>query len=368
MGVGQYELFLVSFSYMEKHPTKRDASTQSETSSLSKSTQTSSENRSVSTSTQTADLPVQSVVVPCYFPAGRITPIAVIKCDDESTKFYTGLPSWSSFEFILNFICEEKSQSKLSKLTPADGLLLTLMRLQLNLTMIDLSYRFHVSTSTAGTVFATWIEDLFVNFKCFIKWPSQEIARKNLPSIFADLYPRTQCIIDCSEVFIAQTYSNYKKHNTIKFLIGVTACGAIRFLSKCWGGRPSDRCINMNSEFLNLFSNGDTILADSGFTISEDLAVYGANLEIPSFTHGKKQLSLEEVECSKRLSKVRIHVEHVIGLLKNKYTILKEKIPVTLLKRKGDLDFAFIDKIITVLCIDKFISKHCSMLNLSFIS
>ena len=181
------------------------------------------------------------------------------------------------------------------------------MRLRLNLTMIDLSYRFHVSTSTAGTVFATWIEYLFVNFKCLIKWPSQEIARKNLPSIFADLYPRTQCIIDCSEVFIerpygyvprAQTYSNYKKHNTIKFLIGVTACGAICFLSKCWGGRASDRCITMNSGFLKLSSNGDTILADRGFTISEDLQVYGANLEIPSFTHGKKQLSLEEVECS----------------------------------------------------------------------
>lgn len=52
------------------------------------------------------------------------------------------------------------------------------------------------------------------------------------------------------------------------------------------------------------------ILADRGFDISEDLGLYGARLEIPAFTRGKKQLSLREVEYLKRLSKVRIHIAH----------------------------------------------------------
>jgi len=54
------------------------------------------------------------------------------------------------------------------------------------------------------------------------------------------------------------------------------------------------------------------ILADRGFDIdiSEDLGLYGARLEIPAFTGGKKQLSLQEVEYSKRSSKARIHVAH----------------------------------------------------------
>jgi len=38
----------------------------------------------------------------------------------------------------------------------------------------------------------------------------------------------------------AQTWSNYKKHNTVKFLIGVTPQGTIDFISKGWGGRVSD--------------------------------------------------------------------------------------------------------------------------------
>ena len=67
--------------------------------------------------------------------------------------------------------------------------------------------------------------------------------------------------------------------------------------------------------------------------------MYGAKLIIPSFTRGKKQLSLEDVERSKQLSQVRIHVERVIGLLKNKFTILKGPIPVKGAVAYGDYLF-----------------------------
>ena len=159
-----------------------------------------------------------------------------------------------------------------------------------------------------------------------------------------------------SEIFIerpssylarAKTYSNYKKHNTVKFLIGITPCGAISFLSKCWGGRATDKCITQNSGFLDLVEYGDVILADRGFDISDDLSLYGARLEIPAFTQGKKQLSQQEVEYSRRLAKVRIHVERVIGLLKNKYTILQSILPVNLVRHKNETEFANIDKLLT---------------------
>ena len=92
---------------------------------------------------------------------------------------------------------------------------------------------------------------------------------------------------------------------------------------------------------------GDTILADRGFTISEDLRLYGAKLEIPSFTRGKSQLSQREVEFSQRLAWVRIHVEWVIGLLKIKYTILQGIIPITVISHKDDAeDFSNLDKIL----------------------
>ena len=175
--------------------------------------------------------------------------------------------------------------------------------------------------------------------------------------VFKELYPHTRCIIDCSEIFIerpcsftarAQSYSNYKKHNTIKFLIGITPSGAISYLSKCWGGRATDKCITMHSGFLRLLDPGDVILADRGFDIADDIAIHSATLVIPSFTRGKKQLSLQDVECSQRVAKVRIHIERVIGLLKNKYTILQNTLQISLLKRKYDTDYAFVDKVLTV--------------------
>ena len=66
-----------------------------------------------------------------------------------------------------------------------------------------------------------------------------------------------------------------------------------------------------NTTFYKLLLPGDVVLADRGFTIEEDMMIYGAKLEIPSFTKGKKQLSQREVEQSAQLSRVRVHVERV---------------------------------------------------------
>ena len=67
-----------------------------------------------------------------------------------------------------------------------------------------------------------------------------------------------------------------------------------------------------------------------------------------SASRGKQQLSQREVELSKQLSRVRIHVERVIGLLKNKFLVLKGPLPISILKHKGDTKVANIDKILTI--------------------
>lgn len=101
-----------------------------------------------------------------------------------------------------------------------------------------------------------------------------------------------------------QTYSVYKKHNTLKFLIGITPNGAVSFLSNCWGGWATDKYITHYSGSLDKIEYGDSILVDRGFDIADDLGVHGARLQIPSFMGGKQQLSLHEVEVSKKLSKI----------------------------------------------------------------
>ena len=67
--------------------------------------------------------------------------------------------------------------------------------------------------------------------------------QETLPEAFKKHYPKVRCIIDCSEIFIEhptsfkvrlQTYSHYKKHNTVKFLIGITPAGVIPVTMQGW--------------------------------------------------------------------------------------------------------------------------------------
>ena len=52
----------------------------------------------------------------------------------------------------------------------------------------------------------------------------------------------------------AQTYSQYKHHNTVKFLIGISLQGVISFVSKGWGGRASDKHITERCGILTHFT------------------------------------------------------------------------------------------------------------------
>ena len=281
--------------------------------------------------------------------------VATIQGDDKATKFYTGLTSYGVFLHVFMFLSPFVKSSR--SLALDEELFLTLTKLRLNLLLEDLARRYSISVGVTSNIFQKWLEVMFVRLQFLITWPSREVNSSNMPPLFKQFYPRCRVVIDCSEVFIetpscfdarSKTYSNYKKHNTIKFLIGITPCGSISFLSRCWGGRVSDKNITQQSGFLDLIEPGDIVLADRGFTINEDVAICGAKLEIPAFTRGKKQLSQKEVETSQKLATVRIHVERIIGLLKNRYTILKGPIPVSLIKHKRDTEFANIDKILHV--------------------
>ena len=124
---------------------------------------------------------------------------------------------------------------RLSKLK-ADEFFHVLIKLRLDLMLEDLACCFCVAKSTVCSIFNKWIEAIFICLKFFIVRPEKDIVKTNLPQIFKDLYPNTRCIIDCSEIFIerplsyqlrAQTYSNYKKHNTVKILLAITPSGSI---------------------------------------------------------------------------------------------------------------------------------------------
>ena len=148
----------------------------------------------------------------------------------------------------------------------------------------------------------------------------------------------------------AQTWSQYKHHNTAKFLTGITPQGTVSFISNAWGGRASDKYITENSGFLDNILPGDLVLADRGFDIKDALGIIQSRMEMPAFTKGKNQLSPLDVETTRKIASVRIHVERVIGLVRQKYTILSGIMPIDFLTTNREEKKCILDKIAFVCC------------------
>ena len=72
----------------------------------------------------------------------------------------------------------------------------------------------------------------------------------------------------------------------------------------------------MHSGFHTFLQHGDLTLAGRGFNIAETLASRGVILKILHFTKGKSRMSGKEVDNSRKISNVRIHVERVIGRIR----------------------------------------------------
>ena len=160
------------------------------------------------------------------------------------------------------------------------------MKLRLNVPLQDLAHRFDISLSTVSQIFSAWMTVMDIRLSPLISWPEREDLWRTMPKCFQYSFgKKTTVIIDCFEVFIekpsnllarAQTYSNYKSHNTIKVLIGISPQGTITFVSQAWGGRTSDKFITEDCGLLNKLKPGALVVADRGFTIHESRVIYSS--------------------------------------------------------------------------------------------
>ncbi|XP_071478839.1 uncharacterized protein [Diadema antillarum] len=266
--------------------------------------------------------------------------LSVHNMEDRTVKFYTGLSTSVFWSFVSSLLMWLPSIHVPNfKLAVHNQIFLVLMRLRLGLMFADLAARFNISCATANSIFATWLPHMAKYMKCnIIFWPPRDTLSRIRPKSFATSHPKATCIIDCTEVFVqrpsnlkkrAQTYSNYKNHNTYKALYCVAPNGFVTYVSKLFGGRASDTFISRNCGFGEHLLPGDEVLADRGFTIS-DILPPGVKLSIPAFTRGFKDRMLpeESVTETRRIANVRIHVERAIRRLKC-YKILSSVIPAS---------------------------------------
>ena len=211
-------------------------------------------------------------------------------------------------------------------LSPIDEFFIVLVSLHLSLLEQDVAYHFGISQPTVSWIFATWINFLYLQF---LLWPPKELIDAYVPNSFKQQYPSTGVIIDASEVFIQQpslpelqhTFSTYKNHNTYKGLVGIAQSGAMTFMSKLYPGSISDKELTRQSGLLNLLQYGDSIMADRGFDIMEDLAPHGgpcttwSEVKYSSFSSWKGQIGYWRT--LRRIASLWIHMERCMERIKN---------------------------------------------------
>ncbi|XP_068990436.1 uncharacterized protein [Neodiprion pinetum] len=274
--------------------------------------------------------------------------------DRKRFKFYTGLMP-EDFDILWNFLGPPTESSlmiwhsrsdtnkritikQFKALSLKNQLFLTLVRLRCGFLLYDLSCRFGVSMGYIFKLTTTWIQLMHCKFKQLNNFPSAKDINKNLPQAFKK-FKNVRVIIDCFEWNMenpknfsqqGNTYSTYKSHNTVKFLIGIIPTGGCCFLSEGFEGRITDRSITEKSGFLKYLEKGDLILADRGFNIEDLCNKYKCTVLMPSFLKSRKKFTKNEVKRAREIASARIHVERFIGRMKQ-FRIMQRIIPKTLL-------------------------------------
>ncbi|KAK3092726.1 hypothetical protein FSP39_006615 [Pinctada imbricata] len=245
-----------------------------------------------------------------------------------------------------------RKQRNHRNLSMKEEILITLMKIRLCLLDEDLANRFDISVSNVSRIFTTWVKILGRFLEEFVFNPPKEVVRSNLPPKFkTQQYSKVRHIIDCSEVFIEkpqsmmeqnQCWSDYKHHYTntekeSKFLVSITPAGMINFVSNCWGGRVSDKCMTLKSGFLDIIEPYDAIMADKGFSsLIEEVTLLRVHLLVPPGRHGMAQMTSCDVQKTKDIANRRIYVEQAIRRI-HFFRMLKFEVPVTICQHLDDV-------------------------------
>lgn len=232
-----------------------------------------------------------------------------------------------------------------------DNIKLVLMKIRFNDSFSRLGDQFGLSTSQASRVFKNTLGPITHFLKTFVYCPDPRSVKQNLPIAFRAYYSNVYAIIDAFEVEIekpsdpvhqALTWSEYKKCNTIKYLIACTPDGMIIFVSQGYGGRIPDTLLFEDCKIMDVLPKKCVILADRVFKNLETLlSNKGYEMFRPPSVYTAEKMSKEDVLKTKSIASLRIHVERVIGRVRD-FTLLKPHsvVDLKLLPRVDDAVYA----------------------------
>lgn len=241
----------------------------------------------------------------------------------KNPRSYIGVPI--SCYYLVDLI---QNQTNIS----ANHILLCFKKIRLNNSFRELADDFAMSPTYASKIFFKNIPILASVMRPFIVKLDKNNIKRNLPMAFRHKYNKVSCIIDCLEIEVqkpskalnqALSWSDYKKANTIKYLISCTPNGLVNYISPGFGGRITDTCLVESCDFVKCLQPGMCVMADRGFKHVElHLRKEGALLVRPPSVVTGAKLSKTEAKETKQIASLRIHIERVIRRTRE-FSILK---------------------------------------------
>ncbi|XP_039442313.1 uncharacterized protein LOC120422838 [Culex pipiens pallens] len=150
--------------------------------------------------------------------------------DDRKCLFYTGISSYETFFKLFKFL-EPSLDQPVCNLSKDQLLVLTLTRLRLNTSLSSLAYDYNSSLTTISKYFHRTLYQIHESLKWANLPTKPEIAIRHLPQNFQSKFGNKRIfIVDCFEIFCqnpsdlkaaTSLYSNYKKHETVKYMIAI---------------------------------------------------------------------------------------------------------------------------------------------------
>lgn len=233
-------------------------------------------------------------------------------------RMYTGIPQ-SYLELV--HILERNTGLK------QQHIYIVLYKIKTNESFAKIGDLFGLSKASAGRIFSQGVVTMAAYMKKLIFWPKEDSIQHNLPIQFRMLFSGVQSIIDCLEIEIQKptsalhqslSWSDYKKCNTLKYLISATPDGLINFISCGYGGRASDVAILEDCGYLDVLPENSVVMADRGFKQIEGLLrKKNCTLVRPPSVTSDSKMTEDEVVLTKRIASVRIHIERVIKRIRD---------------------------------------------------
>ena len=228
--------------------------------------------------------------------------------DSNLLEFYTGFRSAARYTTFRNFVkkcwqsnykISESNRGRPGKITFENKLFLFMCRIRAGLLEEDLAFRFHISVALVSEICTFFTFFLSKTFRQIPIWMSRKVVDDTMPEYIKTKYPKTRVILDTTHLYVekstdfetqAATWSNYKYHMTGAALIGISPNGFITFVGDVAPGRISDKDNTIQSGIIDLLEPGDSVMADRGFLIEDQLREKDVHLNIPSFLQGRPQL------------------------------------------------------------------------------